>query len=78
MCHNNSKGFYKTFVKLCHPIEYLNLLRFLGGGMFTIASIFFLRGSFPSLEIIKLKIIPKNIINAHLSKFRLTPYSLHF
>ncbi len=24
--HNSSKFFYKTFVKPCHPIEYLNLL----------------------------------------------------
>jgi hypothetical protein len=34
--------------------------------------------SFPSLEIIKPKIIPKNTINAHFSGFRLMPYSLHF
>jgi hypothetical protein len=46
--------------------------------MFTIAYIFFGFVSFPSLETIKPKIIPKNTINAHLSGFRLMPYSLHF
>ncbi len=46
--------------------------------MFTIACIFFGSSSFPSLEIIKPKIIPENTINAHLFGFRLMPYSLHF
>jgi len=46
--------------------------------MFTIAYIFFGFGSFPSLETIKPKIIPKTINNAHLSRFGLMPYSLHF
>jgi hypothetical protein len=46
--------------------------------MLTIACIFFGYGSFPSLEIIKPKIIHENTINAHLSGFKLMPYSLHF
>ncbi len=46
--------------------------------MFTIVYIFFKYGSYPSLEIIKPKIILENTINAHLSKFRLMPYSLHY
>ncbi len=51
---------------------------FLGGGMFIIACIFFGFGSFPSLEIIKPKIIPQNTMNVHLFGFILMPYSLHF
>ncbi len=51
---------------------------FLSGGMFTITCIFFGFGNFLSLEIIKLNIIPKNTINAHLSRFRLMPYYVHF
>ncbi len=43
-----------------------------------IACIFFESSSFPSLETIKPKIIPKNTINAHFSRFILMPYSLHF
>jgi hypothetical protein len=46
--------------------------------MFTIACLFLGSGSLPSLETIKLKIIAKNTINAHLSGFRLLSYSLHF
>jgi hypothetical protein len=46
--------------------------------MFTIACIFFGSSSFPSLETITPKIILENTINAHLSRFRLMPYSLHF
>jgi hypothetical protein len=46
--------------------------------MFTIVYIFFGFASFPSLEIIKPKIIFENTMNAHLSEFRLMPYSLHF
>jgi hypothetical protein len=46
--------------------------------MFTIAYIFFRFGNFPSLETIKFNIIPKNTINAHLLRFILIPYSLHF
>jgi hypothetical protein len=45
--------------------------------MFIITCILFGSGSFPSLEIIKPKIIPKNTINAHLSRFKLMPYFLH-
>jgi hypothetical protein len=52
--------------------------RFLGDGMFLITYIFFGSDSFPSLETIKPKIIPENTINAHLSRFNLMPYSLHF
>jgi hypothetical protein len=51
---------------------------FLGGGMFTIACILFGYCSFPSLETIKLKIILKNTINAHLSGFWLMSYFMHF
>jgi hypothetical protein len=50
----------------------------LGGGMFTIVCIFFRSSSFLSLETIKPKIIPENTINAHLSRFKLMPYFLHF
>jgi hypothetical protein len=46
--------------------------------MFTIAFIFFGYGSFPYLETIKAKIILEDIIDAHLFKFRLMPYPLHF
>jgi hypothetical protein len=46
--------------------------------MFTIACIFFGFGNFLSLETIKPDIIPQNTINAHLSKFKLMPYFLHF
>ncbi len=46
--------------------------------MFIIACIFFGYGSFPSFETIKPKIILENTINAHLFKFILMPYSLHF
>jgi hypothetical protein len=46
--------------------------------MFITACIFFGSGNFFFLERIKPKIIPKNIMNAHLSGFRLMPYSLHF
>jgi hypothetical protein len=46
--------------------------------MFTIACIFFGSGSFPFLKIIKPKIILENTMNAHLSGFKLMPYSLHF
>jgi hypothetical protein len=46
--------------------------------MFTIICIFFVYSSFPSLEIIKPKIIPKNTMNVHLSRFKLMPHSLHF
>jgi len=74
-CHDSSKVFDKTFVKLCHPIFYYG---FLGGGMFTIAYIFFGSGSFRSLEIIKPKIILENTMNARLSRFKLMPYFLHF
>jgi hypothetical protein len=49
---------------------------FLGGGMST--SIFFGSGKFHFLETIKPNIIPINTINAHLSRFRLMSYSLHF
>jgi hypothetical protein len=45
--------------------------------MFIVVCIFFSSSSFPSLETIKPKIIPENTINAHLSRFRLMPYSLH-
>ncbi len=73
-----TKFFYKTCIKLCDPIEYLDLLAFISGGMFTIACIFFGFGSFPSLETINPKIIPENTINAHLSRFKLMLYPLHF
>ncbi len=43
-----------TFVKLCHPIEYLNLL-----GIFRWWHVFFGSSDFPSLETIKSKIILK-------------------
>jgi hypothetical protein len=46
--------------------------------MFTIACIFFGSSNFLSLEIIKPNIILENTINAHLSRFRLLPYSLQF
>jgi hypothetical protein len=46
--------------------------------MFTITCISFRFGNFPSLEIIKPNIIFENTINAHLFKFRLMSYSLHF
>jgi hypothetical protein len=46
--------------------------------MFTIDCIFFESSSFPSLKIIKPNIILENTINAHSSRFRLMPYSLHF
>jgi hypothetical protein len=46
--------------------------------MFTIACIFFGSSNFTSLETIKTKIIPKSTINAHLSRFKLMPYFLHF
>jgi hypothetical protein len=46
--------------------------------MFIIACILFGFGSFPSLETIKPNIIPKNTINAHLFKFKLLPYFVHF
>jgi hypothetical protein len=46
--------------------------------MFIIACIFFRFGSFPSLEIIKPKIILENTMNAHLFKFKLMSYFLHF
>jgi len=46
--------------------------------MFIIACIFFGFDSFPFLEIIKPNIILENIINAHLSGFKLMPYCLHF
>jgi hypothetical protein len=46
--------------------------------MFTIAYIFFGTSSFPSLEIIKPKIILENTINAHFFGFKLVPYSPHF
>jgi hypothetical protein len=66
-CHNSSNFFDKIFVKLCHPIEYLNFFYgFLGGGTFIIACTFFGSKSFPYLEIIKPNIIPKNTMNAHL------------
>ncbi len=45
--------------------------------MFIIACIFFGPGSFPSLEIIKPNIIPKNTINAHMLGFKQMPYFLH-
>jgi hypothetical protein len=44
--------------------------------MFMIACIFFGSSSFPSLKIMKPKIILENTINAHLSIFRLMSYSL--
>jgi hypothetical protein len=46
--------------------------------MFTIICILFGYGSFLSLETIKPKTILANTINAHLSRFKLMPYSLHF
>jgi hypothetical protein len=46
--------------------------------MLTIAYIFFGSSSFFSLETIKLEIILQNTINAHLSRFILMSYSLHF
>ncbi len=77
-CHNSSKVFDKTFVKLCHPIEYLNLLR-IPRSLHVYYCLYFIGyGSFLSLEVIKPKIIPKNTINAHLFRFKLMPYSLHF
>ncbi len=39
--------------------------------MFTFTCIFFGSGSFPSLEIIKPKIILENTINAYFSRFKL-------
>ncbi len=77
-CHNHSKVFYKTSVNNAIPLNTWICWRFLGGGMFRIACIFFGFSSFPSLEIIKPNIIPENIINAHLHGFQLIPYSLHF
>jgi hypothetical protein len=46
--------------------------------MIIIACIFFGSGNFLLLETIKPNIIPENTINAHLSRFKLMPYSLHF
>ncbi len=72
------KVFYKAYVKLCHPIEYLNLLGILRWLHVYYCLYFFGFGDFPYLEIIKPNVIPKNTINAHLSGFKLMPYSLHF
>ncbi len=77
-CHNSNNFFDKTTIKLCHPIKYLNLLWILRWWHFIIACIFFGSSSSPSLETIKPKIIFENTINAHLYRFRLMPYSLHF
>jgi len=46
--------------------------------MFTIACVLFYFGSLPFLETIKPNIILESTINAHLSGFKLMPYSLHF
>jgi hypothetical protein len=46
--------------------------------MFTIACMFFGSSDFLFLETIKPNITSENTINAHLSRFRLMPYSLHF
>ncbi len=48
-----------------------------GGGMFTHASTFLGSITFPSLDAMKPKMVPKNAINAHLSKFSLIPNFLH-
>jgi hypothetical protein len=78
MCHNSSNFKNKTYVKLCHTIEYINLLWILRWWHFTFACIFFGSGSFPFLETIKPNIILQNTMNAHLFKFRLMSYYLHF
>jgi hypothetical protein len=77
-CHNSNKVFDKGLIKFFHPIKYLNLLWIHGWWMFTIACIFSGSGSFLSLKTIKPKIILENIVNAHMSGFRLMPYSFHF
>jgi len=40
--------------------------------------VFFLDLVVPFFGTLNLKIIPKNTMNAHLSRFKLMPYSLHF
>ncbi len=56
-CHNNNKCFDKTFVKLCHPIEYLNLMWILMWWHVYYCLYFFGSNSFFSFEIIKHNII---------------------
>ncbi len=51
---------------------------FLGGGMFTIACIFFGSSSLCSLEAIKPNIIHENTMNAYLSRFKLMPFFCTF
>jgi hypothetical protein len=77
-CHKSSKVFYKTFVKLCHLIEYLNLMGIHRWWHVYYWLYFFGFGSFPSLETIKANNILQYTINAHLSGFIWMPYSLHF
>ncbi len=45
--------------------------------MFTNAYFFVGSSNFPSLETMNPKIIPKNTMKMHFSRFRLIPYSLH-
>jgi hypothetical protein len=68
------KFFIKHLQNCAIPLNIWICCGFLGGGMFIIAYIFFRFVSFPYLEIIKPKIIPKNNINAHLSKFGLMSF----
>ncbi len=77
-CHNINKNFHKVYVKLCHPLEYLNLL-WIFKWWHVYYCLFFLKiGGFPSFEIIKPNIVLENTINAHFFGFKMMPYSLHF
>ncbi len=72
----------KTMFFIKHLSNYshskLESLRDNGDGMFTHASTFLGSITFPSLDTMKLKMVPKNAINAHLSKFRLILNFLHW
>jgi hypothetical protein len=57
---------------LCHPIEYLNLLWI--HKWWHVFQLFV----FSLDRVVSLLLKPKNTINAHLSRFRLMSYSLHF
>lgn len=76
--HKHYKILNKTFIKLCHSIQYLNLQWILWYNMFTIACIFFELGGLPSFETINLIITLENTMKVHFSWFKLIMYSLHF
>ncbi len=75
--HDRSKLFYEALIKMGYPIKNLNFLGVVGTSMFTKASTLLGSMTLPSLDVMNPKMILENTMNAHLSRFKLIPNSLH-